>query len=79
MALPLDHVLNQIDTSNAFYHSASSAAQQSYGNKPSSIEDYLKCFRCGNSYMDFEAGFGDAPSGSTIQSILDFATPWKEG
>ena len=34
-------------------------------------ESYMKCFRCGNSYIDFRRGSEkDCPMGSTIQGIL---------
>lgn len=45
-----------------------------YGLKesPPKIEDeYMSCFRCGNTYKDFiDAVESDAPNGSTIQPIL---------
>lgn len=37
---------------------------------PVAQEYYVRCFRCGNSYKDFEpAEDGDVPDGSTVQAI----------
>jgi hypothetical protein len=44
------------------------------GKGPATIDSYLKCCKCGISYVSFRvAKEGDAPDNTVIQSILHFS------
>ncbi len=62
-----------VERFNAYFETLSPFEQQDYySNRKASIESYLKCFNCGNSYTDFRnSKDDDAPYGVTIQPILD--------
>lgn len=52
-------------------HFGITAAKIKESSSPAKEEAYMKCFRCGNSYLDFRCGSEkDCPMGSTIQGIL---------
>lgn len=46
-----------------------------YGNRPAKLEQYTRCFRCGNDYKDFRLATNaelERIRGSTIQPIVIF-------
>lgn len=56
-----------------FWNKSTPEIRASYGCMagPPGPEQYLECFRCGNSYTDFkDTSDSDIPHGSTIQPIL---------
>lgn len=56
---------------NANFATMSLEAQASLGRKPSSLERYERCFRCGAPAASFlPAGPGDAPDGCTLQVVI---------
>lgn len=64
----------EVTSFNQYYDTLTPEKQDLYyGSKKSSLDTYLKCFRCGNDYKDFrEALPEEIPYGSTIQPIMDF-------
>ena len=69
----LEAVTKEVDSFNNYYNSLPADKQELfYGSRPSSVDNYKFCFRCGNSYKNFrDAKDSEIPSGSTIQPILD--------
>ena len=70
--LSKSEIETEIETFNIYYKTLTKEKQDSYyGGKESSIEQYQSCFRCGNTYEDFEDASPDKiPEGSTIQPIM---------
>lgn len=67
----LTEVSNEIVNFNNWFYQQTEAVREMYGGKPSSLDGYTACFRCNNTFRDFEdAEDGDVPYGSTIQPIL---------
>lgn len=58
-----------------FWNKSTTETREAYGCKdspPKKEDNYLNCFRCSNTYIDFsDALDSDVPFGSTIQPILD--------
>lgn len=70
MAMTQDQAVQAIDRFNAYFDTLTPEEQQDfYGGKKSSIQDYMRCHRCGN--KDFRPyKEGDAPDGVTIGPII---------
>ena len=70
-AMTLAEVEREVQQFNEFYATLGEEGRASYGNKPSSIARYKKCFLCGASHkLMVPAKEGDCPDGSTIQPVL---------
>lgn len=74
-AVTREYAEHEVKAFRRYYDSLSSERQQSwYGSKPSTLEDYSRCFRCGAEYTEFcDATSEDLQrvSGSTINPILE--------
>lgn len=56
---------------NEYFATLSPEAQADFGGKPSSLERYKRCIRCGAPAASFvPAASGDAPDGSTLQVVI---------
>ena len=56
---------------NVYFAEQTQAVKDSFGGKPSSVELYERCRRCGGPHTDFrDAVPGDAPDGVTMSPII---------
>ena len=68
-AISRDFAENAVKEFNLFYEAATDEVKEMYGRK-ASIDEYVQCFRCGDSYLNFEVT-ESAPRGCTLQPIID--------
>lgn len=63
---------------NKYFKTLSLQAQAEFGGKPSSLDLYKRCFKCGVSTALFlPASHGDAPFGCTLQVVIAPDLPRK--
>lgn len=56
---------------NHYYQELSTEAQADFGGQPSSLDMYVRCFKCGAPASDFiPAEPSDAPNGCTLQVVI---------
>ena len=69
--LSKSEIETEVETFNVYYKTLAKEKQDLYyGGKEASIIQYQSCFRCGNTYKDFQdAKPSNCPEGSTIQPI----------
>lgn len=69
----LEQVTTEVDKFNAYYDTLDDKTKSYFGRK-SSVKNYIRCHRCGESYKQFRvAEDSEVPNGSTINPILHFS------
>lgn len=68
-----DAAQQEVDAFNIYFKSLSKKDQNDfYGGEGSSLDQYLRCFVCGNSYKNFrKSKYSDCGDGHTCQPIID--------
>ena len=73
MGVTLEYAQTAVKEFNDFIDGASDLVKEMYDNHRASIDSYLECFCCGNTYENFrDAVEGDCPRGCTMSPILYF-------
>lgn len=74
MGVSMRYAIDEVSRFNQYFDSLSLQERINYyGNKKSSINNYLICYFCGNHCTNFRDSLpGDCSLGSTINPILDF-------
>lgn len=63
--------ITAVDDFNEYFATLSLEAQADFGGKPTSLERYKRCFRCGTPASSFlPATPDDAPDGCTMQVVI---------
>ena len=71
MGVTRQHAEQSVAEFNTFFETQPPEVREMYGNKPSSITAYERCFHCGGPHTDTrEPKAGDCPDGCTIQPII---------
>lgn len=68
-----EYMENEVSRFNKYFYSLPlKKRKEYYGNKPSSFDNYTKCFFCSGPYTNFrKAKKEEIPYGSTMQPILN--------
>ena len=69
-----DFALAEVQSFKVYFNSLSIQDRENYyKNRPTRIEDYESCHRCGGTYRNFSKSKpGDCPDGCTIGPIINF-------
>lgn len=71
-AVSREYAEDEVWRFNQYFAGLDASARELWGNKPSTIDTYLRCFNCGGDYKNFRPSRpGDCPDGVTMQPILE--------
>ena len=71
MGVTRGYAEDEVSRFNEYFGSSTQDVRDMFGNTPSSITAYERCFRCGGPHTDMrEFTAGDCPDGCTIGPII---------